>query len=609
MKFSRTLEFARIGDAKEHYLAYAALKKAINHIAAAVAMEKVKGTAGDLNGLEDTFAKLFRDELTKANNYYEGQKKAFLSLANAGFDETKGVATEVSYLKVCALKEFLELNYAGFLKVLRSHDKYSKTLIQAKMQTMVEVSLPQADTDVLQAKIDALAQKYADTFCSGNGEMAKNKLAALWQERQTQAQATAWQELVERDRQTTVSAKDADESQPDKKAVQPAAPAAPHHKHNPYRVWQLLVLGVVFGGLLLYKPLADPTMNKCMAMCVLAIGLWITEAVPLYVTALSVPLLIVLLQLLRDSKGIPLDAKTAASVVASKMFSEVTLMLLGGFSIASATTKYGVARELAIFLLKLSGQSTGRLVAYLMFLAQFLSAFITNISAPMLCFSLLSSVLRAIPPGNRMGKQLVLAVSVASNLGGAISPMSSPQNVVAVGMLGGIGWLHWLAISVPFCAIASLGCWFVIMGRRGKSDDSSNINFARNYFVGGNFSWGIKEITVVVTILITIVMWTIKGIGANIFGNNGIVALLPVLVFFGSGMLGKEDFNSFPWNIVMLAIGGSLMGGAVDASGLLKMIADNLSIFRECSLLIQLALVAFWSSPSPLASLVTPSAP
>ena len=53
----------------------------------------------------------------------------------------------------------------------------------------------------------------------------------------------------------------------------------------------------------------------------------------------------------------------------------------------------------------------------------------------------------------------------------------------------------------------------------------------------------------------------------------GILAILPLVAFFGFGVLSKDDFNGFLWNVVMLAQGGLALGEAVKSSGLLLSIA------------------------------------
>lgn len=45
-------------------------------------------------------------------------------------------------------------------------------------------------------------------------------------------------------------------------------------------------------------------------------------------------------------------------------------------------------------------------------------------------------------------------------------------------------------------------------------------------------------------------------------GEMGVLAVIPLVAFFGFDVLNKDDFNSFLWNVVMLAMGGLALGGA-----------------------------------------------
>jgi di/tricarboxylate transporter len=54
----------------------------------------------------------------------------------------------------------------------------------------------------------------------------------------------------------------------------------------------------------------------------------------------------------------------------------------------------------------------------------------------------------------------------------------------------------------------------------------------------------------------------------------GVLAIIPLVAFFGFGVLSKDDFNGFLWNVVMLAMGGLALGEAVQSSGLLATISN-----------------------------------
>jgi phosphate transporter len=57
----------------------------------------------------------------------------------------------------------------------------------------------------------------------------------------------------------------------------------------------------------------------------------------------------------------------------------------------------------------------------------------------------------------------------------------------------------------------------------------------------------------------------------------GVIAIIPLIAFFGTGVLTKDEFNNFLWNVIILAMGGIALGKAVESSGLLHTIALHIS--------------------------------
>lgn len=84
--------------------------------------------------------------------------------------------------------------------------------------------------------------------------------------------------------------------------------------------------------------------------------------------------------------------------------------------------------------------------------------------------------------------------------------------------------------------------------------------------------WFISVVTVV-----TIILWCVTHQLEEVFGDMGVVAIIPIVLFFGTGILTKEDFNNFLWTIIILAAGGLSLGKAVSSSGLLDTVAGSIT--------------------------------
>jgi len=168
-----------------------------------------------------------------------------------------------------------------------------------------------------------------------------------------------------------------------------------------------------------------------------------------------------------------------------------------------------------------------------------------------------------------MSKALILGIALASNIGGMLSPIASPQNIVALqNMSPQPTWAVWFFIAIPVGIISILLIWVLLLltFKPGRGTVIVPIRPVRDSFSG--VQWFISVVT-----LGTIVLWCVSHQLDEVFGDMGIIAIIPIVLFFGTGILTKEDFNNFLWTIIILAAGGLALGKAVNSSGLLHTIA------------------------------------
>lgn len=182
-------------------------------------------------------------------------------------------------------------------------------------------------------------------------------------------------------------------------------------------------------------------------------------------------------------------------------------------------------------------------------------------------------MLRNLPADSNMSKALILGIALASNIGGMLSPIASPQNIVALGIMKPPpSWGIWFFITIPVGVISIFLIWLVLLFsfQPGKGTTIVPIRPVRDRFTG--VQWFISLVT-----LGTIVLWCVSHQLEWLFGDMGVVAIIPLVLFFGTGILTKEDFNNFLWTIIILAAGGLSLGKAVNSSGLLDTIARGIT--------------------------------
>ena len=71
------------------------------------------------------------------------------------------------------------------------------------------------------------------------------------------------------------------------------------------------------------------------------------------------------------------------------MWTPVIMLLLGGFTIAAALSKYNIAKMMATFTLSKAGTKPRTVLLTCMGVAMFASMWISNVAAPVLCFSII----------------------------------------------------------------------------------------------------------------------------------------------------------------------------------------------------------------------------
>ncbi|CAN0564505.1 unnamed protein product, partial [Ectocarpus sp. 12 AP-2014] len=173
-------------------------------------------------------------------------------------------------------------------------------------------------------------------------------------------------------------------------------------------------------------------------------------------------------------------------------------------------------------------------------------------------------------------KALLLGLAFACNFGGMVTPISSMQNVVAKQALENAGFTisfgTWIAVGIPFCVLGVFIAWVVVCVVVNPNDVDSipMIVHSRGSVVSR------KNVFIISLTLLTIFGWSTIGETEGFFGDVGIIALLFIIVAFGSGILSEVDFNSFSWHTLFLLGGGNVLGKAIASSRLLDYLAHGI---------------------------------
>lgn len=341
--------------------------------------------------------------------------------------------------------------------------------------------------------------------------------------------------------------------------------------------------------------------QRCLGLMIFTVVMWVSEAAPFEATAMLVAPLAAALDVMDGSK------EDQAKKLLASVFNESLYLVLSGFTMSSIFSKCQLDCRAAALLQQSLGHRPFLFMLAIMWLGVGLSALLSNVTAPLLLVEVLKPLLRDMPTDSRYSRALLLGLAFACNVGGMMTPISSPQNVASLQALRQHGrditWSEWLYLSIPFCTLAVLVCWLLLLVvyrfdlsesealrlQRPGSPSSSKIPAV--IFDQEELSYG--KMAGLVGALATLAAFAYAPAAQEVGGTSS-VALLFVALSLGAGGISRETFNSYNWHLLFLIGGGSALGLAVQESGLLDLLTD--AVQRQLSsspwlLIVELTLV------------------
>lgn len=325
------------------------------------------------------------------------------------------------------------------------------------------------------------------------------------------------------------------------------------------------VTGILIVGIVVYNlPISIPYAQKVtLSIFTIAALLWMTEIIPLHATAFVIVLLETLF--LRD---FPIGT------FFHSFFEPIIIIFLGGFVLAAAFQKYGVDSILARVILSKTPPTPFAILLSVMFITAVLSMWISNTATTALMIGVLIPVLRELED-KRFKKGLILSIPFAANVGGIATPIGTPPNAIAIGILAkngvDISFLKWMEFGLPI-SIFGIIMIAILLYLIFKPT-------AHKLFIPLPPKVPLKatQKQVIAVGILTILLWLTGPLHGY---SSAVVALIPIVIFFGFGYLRREDFNSIGWDILMLVGGGLALGTAMQQTGLSSWIVSQIDPTR-----------------------------
>ena len=367
-----------------------------------------------------------------------------------------------------------------------------------------------------------------------------------------------------------------------------------------------LLAGPLAAGIMLASPAPEGLSQQ--GWWTAAVGLWMavwwmTEALPLAVTALLPPILFPLLGL-RDI------AATTPSYAHPLIF-----LFLGGFLLARAMHVWGLDRRLALNVLRLVGPSPRRMIAGIMAVTAFLSMWVSNTATTMVMLPIGLSIVATLPEdGERnaavLAPALLLGIAYAATIGGMGSIIGTPPNALFAAFMAEsygieIDFFRWMLVGVPLVLVLLPITWFVLtritfrVGQEGSLEASDTI--AERLAELGPVTRAEREVACVM--LAVALCWVFRPLIADALpwlaltdagiAMTGAVLLFLVPVELKSGrfLLSWTEAAKIRWDVLILFGGGLALAAAIGESDLADWIGERLSGLQALPLVLLLLAV------------------
>ena len=383
-------------------------------------------------------------------------------------------------------------------------------------------------------------------------------------------------------------------------------------------------VGLVLGPLLAIGVylLIPPTSSEAVAQglsqpgrAVAAVGalmatFWVTEALPIPVTAL-LPILLFPL-----ATGGTISPRAAAAPYAH----ELIFLFMGGFIVALAMQRWSLHRRIALTTILLVGTKPARLVAGFMLASAFLSMWVSNTATVVMMLPIATSVIdlvrRELRHRNdtfqlREGEPfhfaicLLLGTAYAASIGGIGTLIGTPPNALLAAFVEEqygveISFVRWMGVGVPLVAVFLPITWLVltrlVFPIRLPGIPGGRELIRRELEEQGPMST--PERRVLIVFLLTAATWIIRPLLARIalgdwrplagLSDAGVAIGAAVVLFAmpsGTGrgvfLMSWKQAAKLPWGVLILFGGGLSLATSLKETGVAAMIGQAVSGYHD----------------------------
>ncbi|OGL40826.1 MAG: hypothetical protein A2043_07070 [Candidatus Schekmanbacteria bacterium GWA2_38_9] len=340
--------------------------------------------------------------------------------------------------------------------------------------------------------------------------------------------------------------------------------------------------------------------HNLLAIISMVIILWVSEAIPIPVTALLGPTLCVILKV--DN----------VNNIFSSFAHPVIFLMIGSFIIANSMFIHELDKRFAYKILssQFIGNSSTRILFAFGFITYLLSMWLSNTATTAMMFPIGISILKTLTSESgdsfkryKYSTGLMLTIAFASSIGGIATPVGTPPNLIAIGMIEKytnikISFFSWMSFGIPISIFLFLFLYLYISRscplKKQLSTEQSRF-FRKQHSNLGKLNSGQKN--VILAFGVTVALWVLPGLLGLFLGTENdtykffsdifpesIAALIGAsLLFILPVNRKKREFTlkwnqaaDIDWGTILLFGGGLALGELMFKTGLAKSIGTFL---------------------------------
>jgi solute carrier family 13 (sodium-dependent dicarboxylate transporter), member 2/3/5 len=340
----------------------------------------------------------------------------------------------------------------------------------------------------------------------------------------------------------------------------------------------------------------SPGANKVLGLAIWIIVWWITEAVPISITAF-LPLVL-----------FPFMGVMKMSEAAAPYANPIVFLFMGGFLIALALEKHRLHERIALNLVKVTGTSGNGIILGFMLATAFISMWISNTATAMMMLPIAVSVINLLKSDPKSSNEdlpkgeknfaigLMLMVGYASSIGGIATIIGTPPNVVFAGLLDQfyhrkLDFGKWMLVGLPLMTLILIATYIIItkiLFPNGikKVRGSDHLINEKLHQLG---KLRREEKFVMAIFVVTCSLWVFQQPINLLFGkdvlNDTNVAMTGGLLMFVvpvdwrkmQFILQWQDTEKMAWGILFLFGGGLCLAQGLSNAGIIQVVGAKIA--------------------------------